>query len=237
MSQQVLMPGKCSVEPPFLRPSRCPTLPSPGVDPRPGPGKTIDPCSKKGARLAVGMAGRFTMPGTGFGMCLYRSVREALSALLAAMALSTMPSPARATMPPRSGTAPPAVTRAFSEGLFALPERSEGLATIAARPVWRIPVILVSFSDSSLRYRAADFERQLFDTTGSTATGSVYDYYQWVSRGRLAVHAQVVATVRLRDSLAYYGAHAGGLAFTETPTNSYGMARDALQICQASVDW
>ena len=89
MSQQVLVPGKCSVEPPFRGPVGARRHPARESTPRPGPGKTIDPCSKKGARLGVRMAGPFNMPGTGFGMCLYRSVREALSALLAAMALST----------------------------------------------------------------------------------------------------------------------------------------------------
>src|SRR5262249_14354451 len=93
--------------------------------------------------------------------------------------------PAEGTMPPRSGAIPPEVARAMHGGLLgsaaplsrsalgALPEAGSA----AAPRVWRVPVILVSYSDSALVYPAATFQSALFDTTGSSPTGSVYDYY------------------------------------------------------------
>src|SRR5438093_2967735 len=96
--------------------------------------------------------------------------------------------PARATMPPRWGAFPAPVRDAIAAGLLDLPAPASPDARAAARAaasgvprVWRVPVILTSYSDDPLVYAGADFNRTLFDTTGSTPTGSVYDYYQWAS--------------------------------------------------------
>ena len=88
---------------------------------------------------------------------------------------------AHATAPPRSGALPPEITAAFRSGVFAVAPHPAGLATSASTGEWRVPIILVGFPDDTLTYRKADFDHELFDTTRSVPTGSVYDYYQWAS--------------------------------------------------------
>src|SRR5207245_9785736 len=114
---------------------------------------------------------------------------------------------ATATRPPRIGPVPPEVRQAVSNGVFAAPPgraaerarardaRAAGV-TIGPR-VWRVPVILVSYSDTPMTYQAADFQLALFDTTGSSPTGSVYDFYNWASGSQLKVIPTVVASVSL----------------------------------------
>lgn len=105
-----------------------------------------------------------------------------------------MVSPSHATMPTAAGTLPVVVMRAFDDGLFDLPVHAAGLRTNnGPQIVWRIPLVLVSFSDEALSYGPQDFDLALFDTTLSTATGSVFDYYRWVSGGRVSVQGSVVA--------------------------------------------
>jgi M6 family metalloprotease-like protein len=96
---------------------------------------------------------------------------------------------------------------------------------------------MVSFTDDTLTYTPQDFNYSLFDTTHSTPTGSVYDYYQWVSRGRLKVLGQVVAKVRLPHDRAYYGSNSWGLSLSASPQNMWGAIRDALMKCDSLVNW
>ncbi len=140
-------------------------------------------------------------------------------------------------MPTPAGTVPDAVVRAFDEGLLDLPARPRGLAVSAVQNQWRLPIIMVSFSDEALTYGPADFDLALFDTTQATATGSVFDYYQWVSAGRLTLQGQVVAVVNLPHPKSYYGGNAYGLNRVATPKNLYGAIYDALQVCDSLVNW
>ncbi len=151
-------------------------------------------------------------------------------------------------MPPRQGPLPAEVAEALRGGLFEPPARpapaepaaGEAGATraqAAAPIVWRVPVILASFSDSALITTAADFNQTLFDTTGMTATGSVYDYYQWASAGRLRVIPTVVATVTLANNRHYYGFQSHGVNRISTPHNDAGLVTDAITICWRNVDW
>lgn len=140
-------------------------------------------------------------------------------------------------MPSQTGPLPAEVADAFQQGLFALPPRPSGLSTSSAQTVWRIPIILVGFADQPLTYSAADFKTGIFDTTGSTPTGSVFDYYQWVSGGRLRVVGDVVATIRLQYDRSYYGNQSWGLSTTSTPNNIYGMVQEALRLSTNQVDW
>jgi len=144
--------------------------------------------------------------------------------------------PAGATMPTPAGTLPREVAEAIDRGI-SLPARGAGLGVSAVPPaVWRIPIILAAFADEELTYSAADFDSALFGTRQAIATGSVRDYYRWVSGGRLDVTGRVVATVRLPGTMAYYGDGAWGLS--GRPQNSaYGALLDALQLCQRDVDW
>ena len=156
---------------------------------------------------------------------------------LALAALAALAGPALATMPPVSGRPPAEVATAFRDGLFDLPARPVRLGVSATLPTWRIPVILVSFTDDSLTYSAADFDTALFDTTHATPTGSLYDYYRWASGNRLSVAGHVVATVHLPHDKFYYGYNSWGLSRTSTPHNVAGMVRDALVACNSQVVW
>lgn len=163
--------------------------------------------------------------------------------MLALCWLAAASVPARAVMPSPAGTIPPQVAERFADGLFQLPARGTGLTTSAVQSVWNIPVILVAFSDqpfgTAIYGGAAPgtyFERKLFDTTGTTATGSVFDYYRWVSGNRIRVVGKVVATVTLPNTKNYYANNNWGLGYFP-PQNMYGFVRNALQIADPSVDW
>ena len=164
-------------------------------------------------------------------------------AMLALCWLAAVATPASAVMPSPAGTVPPEIAQGFADGLFQLPARGEGLTTSAVQSVWNVPVIMVAFSDQPLGtaiYGGATagqfFERRLFDTTGTTATGSVFDYYRWVSGNRIRVVGKVVATVTLPNPKNYYANNNWGLGFS-APQNIYGFVRAALQFADSSVDW
>ncbi len=164
---------------------------------------------------------------------------------LGLIVLAAAASPARATMPSRLGPLPVEIAQALRGGLFAppapraMPEPGNAGSTRAqaAIAVWRVPVVLVSYSDSALITTAADFNGTLFDTTGSTATGSVYDFYQWASAGRLRVIPTVVATVTVPHTRHDYGADSHGVCRTCVGHNDAALVNDALQLCFRNVDW
>jgi immune inhibitor A len=166
-----------------------------------------------------------------------RSCRLILAVFIAIASLSRA-FPAEATMPMPSGKIPREVTEGFAKGLFApfAREKSLGPGLLAASPeTWRIPVILASFSDEDLTFGAADFDSALFGTRNAIPTGSVRDYYRWVSGEQLDVTGRVVATVRLPRTLAEYGDGHWGLAGREP--SAYSAVVDALVLCQGAVDW
>ncbi len=160
-----------------------------------------------------------------------------ISRLLIPAALFLAATPALATSPTPGGTAPAEVVQAFASGAFSLPVQADGLGTSSNQTVWRIPVILVAYNNEPLRYGKSDFDRALFDTTRSLSRGSVFDYYQWVSRGRVRVVGEVVATLTLPNTREYYGGNSYGLDLTGTPGNSFGALRDALILSHTTVDW
>lgn len=155
----------------------------------------------------------------------------------AVVALAVLTTPAGATMPTVSGPPPAEVSTAFRDGLFELPAPQARLGVSAAQPAFRIPVILVSYTDEPLTYGSADFNLALFDTTQATTTGSLYDYYRWVSGNRLSVSGRVVATVQLPQDKFYYGYNSFGLSRTSTPRNSAGLVLDAVSACASVVPW
>lgn len=144
---------------------------------------------------------------------------------------------ARATMPPADGVVPPEIRLAFEDELFALPEPSEGLRSSSGLAEWRIPILVVSFADSGLRYSPQQLQHILFDTTGATPSGSVFDYFRWVSGGRLRVLGEVVDVVTLPHERTYYAGNAWGLNSVGTPNNSYGAATDAMWLSRPDIDW
>jgi len=146
-------------------------------------------------------------------------------------------SPASATMPPFAGPVVPEIADAFTRGLLDVPERATGLHTSAAREDWLIPIIRIQFTDSSIVHTKAELERRLFDSTGAEPTGSMFDYYRWVSGRRLRVRGEVVATVLLPHDRNYYAGDAWGVNAVGSPNNDYGMFRDAVTACDGTVDF
>jgi len=141
-------------------------------------------------------------------------------------------------MPPRSGPLPPELARAFEQGLLAgpaAPPRTPG--TSAVRSDWLIPIIRVAFTDSAIVYPAAALEQRLFDASGANPTGSMTEYYTWVSGHRITVRGQVVATVTLPHDRNYYAADASGVNALGTPNNDYGLFHDAVKACDGQVDF
>ncbi|HKQ58946.1 MAG TPA: M6 family metalloprotease domain-containing protein, partial [Candidatus Eisenbacteria bacterium] len=162
---------------------------------------------------------------------------------MALCGLAAFASPARAVMPTRAGTIPPELAAGFDARLFDVPSRSGRLTTSVAQAVWNIPVILVAFSDQPLSTTiyggstpAQYFDRALFDTTGATATGSVFDYYTWVSGNRIHVLGRVVATITLPQTKDYYANNNYGLG-SFAPRNALGFVNAALQMADPIVDW
>ncbi len=175
----------------------------------------------------------FTRANRGPGSRLELALLNRHAQILTLCAALIAAGPARATAPTPAGTVPPEVSEAFERGVFSLPERA-ATGTSVAQSAWRVPVIMVSFSDDTLAYTPQDFNLALFDTTHSTPTGSAYDYYRWVSRGAFKLTGEVVAVVRLPQNRFYYGYNSWGLNTTTTPANVYGAIFDALTIIDTS---
>lgn len=156
--------------------------------------------------------------------------------LLAGALLLQAPRPASPMPPPRSGPLPAEVRAAAASGMFDLPARP-ALGVSANQSDWLIPVIMVGFVDSVLRYSAADLQLAIFDTTHATPTGSMPDYYAWASRGALRVRGEVVAAVGLPHPEIFYTNDSYGLNALSTPNNNWGLIRDAVVAADPFVNW
>ncbi len=157
--------------------------------------------------------------------------------------MAAMAMPASAVMPTPAGTVPPELAQAFDARLFDVPVHAGHLGTSAVQTVWNVPVILVGFSNQALGTSiyggdtpAQYFDRTLFDTNGVTATGSVFDYYRWVSGNRIRVIGKVVATIALAPPKDYYANNNWGLGLS-APRNMYGFVNASLQSADSLVDW
>ena len=166
-----------------------------------------------------------------------RSVTHVRAVLRLVPLCLALAAPARATMPPLQGPVAPEVAAAFERGLFAVPPPARGLETSVGPIEWRVPIIRVAFTDSALVHTEAALEERLFDTNGAVPTGSLTEYYDWASRGRLHVTGEVVATVHLPRDRHYFANGASGVDAISTPNNSYGMFRLAVDACDDSVDF
>lgn len=157
--------------------------------------------------------------------------------LLAAGALLLLaPRPASSLPPPAGGVLPAEVRQAAASGLFDLSSR-QALGVSTNQSDWLVPVIMVGFQDSTLRYGPADLRMAMFDTTGATPTGSVTDYYDWASRGLLRFRGEVVGAVVLPHPEDYYTNNSYGLNPLSTPNNNWGLVRDAVFYADPLVNW
>jgi len=146
-------------------------------------------------------------------------------------------------MPTPTGGLPTEVAQAFDARLFALDDPSGHLGVSAAQTLWRVPVILVGFADQPIGTDIYDgqtatqyFNHTLFDTTGTSATGSIYDYYRWVSGNRIRVIPKVVAVINLPQTKNFYANNNWGLGFS-APRNIYGFVSSALQYADTLANW
>ncbi len=156
---------------------------------------------------------------------------------LLAAALLLFPAAALATATTPSGVLPEAVLRAFDSGALAGTPAPSPTHTTAQQSDWLVPVLLVSYADTSVRIPPAQIQFALFDTTHSTPTGSVVDYYDWASGGRLRIRGEVVGTVQLSGTRQYYSNDSYGLNVTSTPNNDAGLLREAISRLGSAVDW
>src|SRR5262245_49954254 len=170
-------------------------------------------------------------------LLMRRAAPRGAACRIAPALLCLLSGPANATMPPRDGPVPPAVAQGFASGLFSVPERLPALEASAGPVVWRLPIIRVAFSDSAIVHPAAALERRLFDVSGAEPRGSMIEYYLWVSRGRLIVTGEVVATVVLPHPREWYSGSNHGVNMLGSPHNAYGLFRDVLYACDAQVDF
>ena len=93
-------------------------------------------------------------------------------------------------------------------------------------------VILANFSDTSVIYTQADFNG-LFNSPGFNqhgAKGSVRDYYDEVSYGRIQLETTVTPWMALPQTMSYYGANDEN----DDDTNPAEMIRDAVEALDAS---
>jgi M6 family metalloprotease-like protein len=139
-------------------------------------------------------------------------------------------------MPALDGSLPAPVSQAFAAGLFPVTTHPE-LQTTSVSHSWLVPIIMVSFSDSALTHDSSELQYAMFDTTHSTPTGSVVDYYDWVSTGRIHVRGEVVARITLPHPANYYANSTYGLNAITTPQNDLGLVQDAVAAADPTVDW
>ena len=163
-------------------------------------------------------------------------IHPVLPLLVAVVLLAMASHPAFPMPPPAGGTLPAEVHGAAAAGVFDLAPRP-ALATSANQTDWLVPVVVVGFPDSTLRYGAADLQFAVFDTTHSTPTGSLPDYYEWASRGLLRVRGEVIGAVVLPHPVNYYTNDAYGLNVLSTPNNNWGLVRDAVIASDSLVNW
>jgi M6 family metalloprotease-like protein len=94
---------------------------------------------------------------------------------------------------------------------------------------YKIPVILVSFSDKSYTYSNADFD-EMFNAPNLTKdkyTGSVIDYFYENSRGKFIFNADVYGPYTVSENMAYYG---GNSNITGKDRNPGTMVREAIAL-------
>ncbi len=164
--------------------------------------------------------------------------RRAGSAVFLGILLGPLAAPSVwALTPTPAGTLPAEVVEASRAGLFSLPAPVQGLPASSLQRDWLIPVLMVDFSDQPGTYPPETFQRSLFDTTGSVATGTVFDYYVWVSGDRVHVKGEVVGWIRLPYPKTYYANLSWGLNRSSTPANSYGAVFHALPHADSLVDF
>ncbi len=96
-----------------------------------------------------------------------------------------------------------------------------------------VAIVLVDFSDKPMTMSKQHFE-ELFFSKGKIPTGSVTEYYEDVSGGKVELTGEVVGPFRMPLKLAQYAHGASGL--TEAEPNLQDLAAHALASADGSID-
>jgi M6 family metalloprotease-like protein len=99
-------------------------------------------------------------------------------------------------------------------------------------------VLLVEFTDNRANkggHSPTAFQRLLFDSTGAVETGSMYEYYQEVSYGRLFLYGHVSVWLEAPQTNAYYADDQFGRG--SWPRSSVRFAYDAVVTADPYVDF
>ena len=99
----------------------------------------------------------------------------------------------------------------------------------------KILIVLMSFADYAFTKNNSDFDA-LFNQPGydvDGASGSVYDYYKYVSYDQLELECTVIGPFTAAHEMAYYGGNKG---MSESDKNPYELFREALTFARGAVD-
>lgn len=96
-------------------------------------------------------------------------------------------------------------------------------------------MVLVEFPDKKMEANAAQHFKDLFFSTGKIETGSVTEYYNEVSGGKISLSGEVVGPLRMPRKLSAY-AH-GDSGMTDATPNAQTMAADALDAVKSQVNF
>jgi len=100
-------------------------------------------------------------------------------------------------------------------------------------------VLLIDFDDNESRMPMAHFEELLF-SKNTFLTGSLRDYYDEVSMGKVNIVGQVSGWHRMKKKYSFYVGNDSGGDASGYPRNAKGMVEDAVTIALAndsSIDW
>ena len=93
-------------------------------------------------------------------------------------------------------------------------------------PLLSVILVLVDFQDVKMGAGAKERFQNLFFSTGKIATGSVNEYYQEVSRGKISLAGEALGPFTLSHNKAYYANGKYGREWPEP--NSVTMADEAV---------
>ncbi|ORY15440.1 immune inhibitor A peptidase M6-domain-containing protein [Clohesyomyces aquaticus] len=122
----------------------------------------------------------------------------------------------------------------FDKPVTAMAMSNAGLERTPLSGAIRVAVVLVDFQDVKMGAGAKQRFEDLLFSTGKVPTGSVSEYYQEVSRGKISLTGEVVGPFTLSQNLAYYANNNYG---REWPApNSTTMADEALTAADGSIN-
>ncbi len=117
------------------------------------------------------------------------------------------------------------------DGVRLAPGAGPQLVSVPAQPIngpLRVKVLLVDFPDLAGTLPRSHYENLLF-SKGTHATGSMRDYFEEVSLGRVDVTGSVEGWLRLPQNYDYYTNGESGTEWHSYPRNVPRMAEDAVQ--------